>query len=379
MRLLVISDLPQFVTGGAEMQAARLISAWASRGHAVACLGRNMAADHVMIDGHRIAVDRIGVVSWLGRPGRAASYFLSLSWLLLRRRRSIDAIYCRFLGDAAATVSVLKRLGLLSVPLIATPANAGKGGDIDYLRSAPRSQALIELIDAQCDAINLIAPKMVGDLRAAGFHRARLTEIPNGIPVAANEARDVSGPIRVTSVGRLAPQKGYDLLIDALARRPELAGKLVVEVIGDGPDRAELEHDAARRLPAGLLRFSGEMTPSEVRAQLQRSDLFLLSSRYEGMSNAALEAMERSLPVVITRCGGIDTFVAPTMGWLADIGDVPQLSDALALAAATPRHELRRMGAHCRALVEEKFDMGSVAVRYLALFQQIIDDRAHDD
>ena len=371
MRIIVISDLPQFVTGGAEMQASRLIEAWADMGHEVICFGRRVGARSVTLGKHSIPTFRVHTAQSLGRPVRALTYFLSLTWLLLRHRRWADVIYCRFLGDAAATVAICKKVGFLRIPLIPTPANAGLDGDVSYIRSVPGSDWLIRQLDEQCDAINLIAPQMEQDLRAAGFKRARFSKIPNGIPVRAMEKMERKGVIRAVSVGRLSNQKGYDLLIDALASRQELADYLKIDVIGDGPELAALQARASR-LKHGLITFRGEIEPALVRAELLAADLFILPSRYEGMSNAVLEAMECGLPLVITQCGGIDTYVTPEMGWTTPAGDAAKFVAALADACSRPREELLQMGASSRALVQREFAMSGVARRYLELFEALI-------
>ena len=92
MRIVVISDLPQFVTGGAETQAASLIEAWMDAGHEVICFGRRMGSGPVRLGRHPVSVRRIPVVSGLGRTLRGMSYLLSLSLVLLRHRRRIDVI-----------------------------------------------------------------------------------------------------------------------------------------------------------------------------------------------------------------------------------------------------------------------------------------------
>lgn len=377
MRILVISDLPAFVTGGAEMQAARLIDAWSAMGHEVTCVGRRMGAEPVVLGGRRIETGRIRTWPLLGRPGRALGYFLSLAGHLLRRRNRVDLVYSRFLGDAAATVALLRSLGLLAAPYVATPANAGVHGDIAYLRSVPGSDRLIRLIDRECAAINLIAPGMADDLARAGFRHARLTRIPNGIALRPLVRQPRTGPIRAVCVGRLAKQKGYDLLAQALALAPELAGRLQVDVIGEGPERRDLEV-AFALAPAGMVRLLGEMPVEAVQEQLAQSDFFLLPSRYEGLSNAALEALERGLPILTTRCGGIDVFLDQRTGWQVDAGDVAGLADALRRACATPRDTLAEMGRAARALAEREFDMQRVARRYLELFTDLVDEnRGH--
>ena len=57
--------------------------------------------------------------------------------------------------------------------------------------------------------------------------------------------------------------------------------------------------------------------------------MFILPSRYEGMSNAVLEAMEAGLPILLTRCGGIDTYIDESIGWTCEPDDVNGLTAAL--------------------------------------------------
>jgi glycosyltransferase involved in cell wall biosynthesis len=374
MRILVVSDLPQFVTGGAEMQAARLIEAWSRAGHEVICLGRRMGACEASVGSVRVPVHRIRTISWLGRPGRALSYFLSLAWHALRLRRWADVAYCRFLGDAAVTLCCVRALGLFRQPIVSTPANAGPTGDVSYLRSVPGTARIVRLLDCELADINLIAPGMAADLQEAGFDKVRISRIPNGVPVAPlrRQAR-ADGPLRVLSVGRLAFQKGYDVLIEALGRLPlGIAERLRVEIAGDGPLRQELE-TSARNLPRGLLTFLGELDSAAVRRRLEESDVFLLSSRYEGMSNAALEAMERGLPLLITRCGGIDTYLGADEAWVVSPGDAAALAEAIASLPELAPEALVRAGDASRALVEREFALEAVASRYLQLFQELID------
>lgn len=370
MKILVISDLPHFVVGGAEMQAARLVKAWIQDGHEVICLGRRMGASQVDIGGSSIQVRRIWTVQSFGRAGRAISYFLSLSLLLWRYRRWADVIYCRFLGDGAATAAICKQLGLLKTPLVATPANAGPHGDLSYLRSVPGYRLLVRLIDRQVNAVNLIAPKMEQDLRDAGLERARISKIPNGIEIEEIRRTRGADKLKLISVGRLATQKGYDVLIDALAMAPLTVESLQISVLGDGPEAESLKR-RAEQLPKGLLEFEGEKDVTVVRRRLLASDLFVLPSRYEGMSNAGLEAMECGLPLVITECGGLDQFLDSSMGWVVPANDPSALSEVLAKLSIASRETLLEMGSNCRGRAEELFSMREVSRRYIALFEEV--------
>lgn len=371
MRILVISDLPHFVTGGAEMQAMRLIESWLDTGHQVVCLGRRMGAGPVTVGSHSVEVRRIRTTSLLGRWGRATSYFLSLAWLLVRYRRWADVVYTRFLGEAATTTAVLKAARVLDTPLVATPANTHGSGDTLQLRSLPFGASLVRLLDRQCDAINLIADDMVGDLHATGFDGHNFSRIPNGVPLQAPPSGRKSKPLRFVSVGRLTPQKGYDVLLRSVARLRERLGDTRIQIIGDGPERDQLQALAHELRVDNLIEWLGELSQETVVRQLDAAHAFLLPSRYEGMSNAGLEAMERCLPLVMSRCGGLDQYIDTEIGWVVAPEDEAALADALAQALAAGPERLAKMGAAARRCVEREFDMRVIGKRYLDLFEQL--------
>lgn len=376
MRILVVSDLPQYVTGGAEMQAGRLIRAWLDAGHEVRCLGRRMGTSgSIRLGPHVVPVGRIWVSSALGRWGRAASYFVSLAWLLFRHRRWADVVYTRFLGEAAATGALLKAARVLRVPLVATPANTRGNGDTNLLRSLPLGKRLIRLLDRHCDAINLIAEEMVVELRSAGFSGDKFTRIPNGIPLGPMPDRQPSPWPRMVAVGRLAPQKGYDLLLQALAGLRETLHPGQVVIVGDGPERDALKGLARQLQLAEVVEFRGELSQSEVSIALASAEVFLLPSRYEGLSNAGLEAMERGMALVLSACGGLDRHVGPDMGWVVPPSDVGALAHALENVVATDPSLLADMGRNARLCVEREFDMDVVAQRYLELFERLRERR----
>lgn len=376
MRILVLSDLPQFVTGGAEMQAARLIEAWLDAGHEVRCLGRRMGRGPVQLGRHALPVGRIRTSSLLGRWGRAATYFLSLAWLLLRHRRWTDLIYTRFLGEAAATAALLKATGLLEVPLVATPANTHGNGDTNLLRSLPLGRHLIRLLDRHCDAINLIAGDMEDELRTAGFTGANFSRIPNGIPLGIVPERDVFALPHFIAVGRLTQQKGYDVLLRAVAQVRDLIAPRQVWIVGDGPERESLASQSKELQIADRIVWLGELPQPQVVQLLDEAHMFLLPSRYEGMSNAGLEAMERGLPILLTRCGGLDRHIDANMGWIVPPEDANALAKALGEAVTAGPRELVEMGGHARRYAERTFDMDLIANRYLELFSQLRGGRA---
>jgi glycosyltransferase involved in cell wall biosynthesis len=101
----------------------------------------------------------------------------------------------------------------------------------------------------------------------------------------------------LVAVGRLAPQKGFDILIEALARLPK---DVRLVILGEGPQRAALQQQASRLGVAGRLDLPGYC--ADPQAEIAAADCFVLASRFEGSPNALVEALATGVPVVATNC-----------------------------------------------------------------------------
>ena len=373
LRIFVIANLPPWVLGGAENQVARLVEAWVELGHRVEVAGHRIPDGEARLGSASVRTHRITVIDRLGRVGRAASYFVSLTRLLGRIDANFDVIYTRGLGDASISICVLKAAGHIRLPLVACPINARGAGDAAFIRSIPGFRRIVAAINRHCDAINLIAPAIADDLVELGVITPRLARIPNGIALAPPVARAAVAPVRrLIWTGRLSTQKGLDLLLSALARVVATGRDYRLELIGDGPDRPAL---ASRCRKLGLddrVIFAGELHRDKIRGRLAAADAFVLPSRYEGMSNAALEAMETGLPLLLTRCGGIDAYVDKTVGWVCAPEDPETLFAALCQLLDATDTELLAKGRRARELVEREFKIGAVARRNAELLLEVV-------
>jgi glycosyltransferase involved in cell wall biosynthesis len=169
--------------------------------------------------------------------------------------------------------------------------------------------------------------------------RSQYRSVPSGVPTAALRAAAPSRSIArarlglpedafvVAGLGRLVPVKGFDVLIAALRPLAEAVPSARLVLIGDGPQRDELQV-AARDLGVGGRVLVTGVT-SDITGWLAAADVLAAPSRNEGMGRAIVEAMALGLPVVGAEVGGIPAVVADgETGWLVPPGD------SLALAAA---------------------------------------------
>src|SRR5690606_9221524 len=217
MRILVLSDLPPHVLGGAERQVALMVEQWVRAGHSVTVAGHRISAGSQLVGDVRVETRRLEVIKHLGRPVRGATYFFSLARLAYTLRKDVDVAYCRGMGDGLLTLVLLKALRVISWPIVACPINVAGKGDAAFIRSVPGSLLWTRLIDRYCDAINLIASGLVSDLASLRIRRPRLSTIPNGVVVnAAPERPHVASIRRLCWTGRMTGQKGLDVLLPAL-------------------------------------------------------------------------------------------------------------------------------------------------------------------
>lgn len=216
--------------------------------------------------------------------------------------------------------------------------------------------------------------------RRLGIERSRIAVWPlfSTDAQAPQAAPWQSGqPLRIGSLGRLHPVKGYDVLIAALARL-DAGGftppvPIEVEIAGDGRARVALEAEATA---AGVrpLRFVGY---SEPRAFLTSHHLYVQPSRSEGLCIAAHEAMQAGLPVLASAVGELPySIVDGITGRTVPPADPEALANALAELLAAPQR-LAAMGQAARTRVLGLFGGSAFADAGTAIVQRIMRARAN--
>jgi len=296
------------------------------------------------------------------RPALVHSYLYGRHWL--------DAVSCRLAGT----------------PYVGSRRNLAHWRHGPVLAREKWRDRLSAAVVANSQAVAEVAA-------AEGVAPGRLVVIPNGVPltaggngggdrremrVAARAALGLNADSRVVgSVTSLKAIKDPLTLLQAFARRRGLEPEDRLVLVGDGPLAPALGEEARRLGVGGQLVLAGRHPePSRLMPAL---DLFALSSRTEGCSNAVLEAMAAGLPVAATDVGGNREAVAEgETGLLVPVGDAAALGSALD-RLLTDRDLAATLGEAGRERVARRFSVRDMIQAHARLYRRLMAGGGPDD
>jgi glycosyltransferase involved in cell wall biosynthesis len=353
--------------GGTGRHVKMLADGCAARGAAVEVFGPAQTDRDFSFDGGR------GPAA-AGPPVRFTAVEIADRPRLLRDLRAIvrlrrllgagrpDVVHAHGLRAGALTAVAAarsRRPGALIVTVHNPPSAGGVTGSI--------YRALELIVARNADSVLCVSADLEERMRAAGARRVgravvpaprvSLTAAPEHVSArtrAAARAELGAGPDRpvVLAVGRLAPQKGFGLLLDAAARWHDVHPEPLLVIVGVGPLEAELRGRAAA---LGLaVRFAGHRR--DVSALLAAADVFVLPSIWEGQPLILQEALRAGVPLVATRVGGNPELTGEDAAVLVPPGDAAQLAAAVRAVLADPALAARLRKAaleQARALPDE--------------------------
>jgi len=321
----------------------------------------------------RLAQESGGVVAGLRRaqwqvlllPG----LLFGLFWRCLLRAGDADLIHANWsvCGAMAGIVGRLRRK-----PVVTTL----RGSDVARATRSWLDRATLGLAVRNSRVVICVSEAMAERLRALFPHRtADIHACLNGADEAFfqidRKASDGKG-LRVLAVGNLIHLKGFDVLIEAVARARHRE-HMHVSIVGSGPEREPLLALAASRGVYSCFTFVGAVPATDMPKYVSEADVFVLSSRSEGRPNVVVEALAGGLPVISTDLEGVQGMVGNgDTGWLVAVDDPDALAVALDQAAAD-RVELRRRGDRARAFARTRIGTWMDTARcYEALFQTVL-------
>lgn len=315
--------------GGAQRSMIRLAGGIAERGYAVDLVLRRA-------EGHYLDEVQSGVrVVDLNAPRMLLSVPALVRYLRRERPHAVLAAlnYVNIVGLWARQVSGVRTRFVVSERNTLSPA----ARQLRTWRELVRPK-LIGRFYRWADGIVAVSDGVAADLTAVtGLPRSRIDVIPNPVitprlkqmaraPVGHPWFRQGEPPV-VLAVGRLVPQKDFDTLIRAFAAvRERRVARLLI--LGEGPERGALESAVAAHDLGSDVELPGWVTNPY--PYLVRSAAFVLSSRWEGLPGALIEALFCGIPVIATDCpsGPREILDGGRHGRLVPVGE----PDALALA-----------------------------------------------
>jgi glycosyltransferase involved in cell wall biosynthesis len=190
----------------------------------------------------------------------------------------------------------------------------------------------------------------------------------NNVP-AYNFSEKFPGKKIVLSIGRLARQKGYKYLIDAISLLGNRHNDLMFVILGEGRHHSRLVSYAREKKVSGMIHFEGFV--EDVVPYLKGCDIFVLPSLYEGMSNAAMEAMSCGKPVVLTKVNGaVELIPDEDKGILIPSGNAKAIADAV-LKLSGDTDLCMKIGNEAKKHVIANFPVSGMILN----LQQFIDER----
>jgi len=369
-RVLILVTTLTF--GGAETQVVRLATELKARGWAVAmvCLVAPVAyvqqLNKAGIDVHSLDMPR-------GVPDFRAVFRLRS----LIRRLQPDILHCHMFH--ANLLGRIVRLFCRIPTVICTAHNlretSEKGGPTWH------KELLYRLTDCLADKTTIIC-KAAFDryVRVCAVPVKKLQMIPNGVDTemfspseerrrAARMSLGLESSFVWLAVGRLVKQKDYPNLFRALQqlRRDDY----ILLIAGNGPLEGELKAECTQRGLNGRVRFAGAR--EDIVDLYNAADAFVMSSEFEGLSAALLEASAMGLPSVVTNVGGNSEIVADDVtGYLVQPGNSDQLAVAMkTLMDASPERRQILCSA-ARQFCCENYGFESIADRWIDLYSHYL-------
>ncbi|HYT50157.1 MAG TPA: glycosyltransferase [Pyrinomonadaceae bacterium] len=203
----------------------------------------------------------------------------------------------------------------------------------------------------------------VEHLAALGISRNKIFNFPYWVdvptewspPSRVSDEDSAAGPLRLLAVGRLAPEKGFDNAIEALALANANASRAVAEllIIGDGPECERLEHLVNSLDVRSSVAFTGRLENATVFEHLRNSDALVVPSEFEPYGVVVLEALAHGRPVLASDkvIAAIDRDDSSGAIRFHSVGDADQLAEQIKQLAHDPV-ALRNASQAARAIAE---------------------------
>lgn len=321
-------------------------------------------------------------VTVLGRRGWRDLRATFALWTHLRRRRPDVVLVCHFQRAPLVLGPLFARLARVPATVVAV-----HGMGMRAIGSRVLPSYVVETLGIVTDALALLVPsqgRYLRDQEGVGrfpWRDAPEHYVPNGIRIPAPGTPESRAEVRrelgladddvvAVLVARLAPLKGHDVLLRALARLAPTLPRLRAVLVGEGPLADELAALAEELGITDRLVFTG--LRRDVGRVLDAADIGVLPSLHEAVPISIIEEMAAGLPIVATDVGGLpDTVADGEQGVIVPPGDVEALAAGIGRLVADD--ELRRaMGKRGRQRAESEYSIENTARAYERMIESVL-------
>ncbi|MEK7561108.1 MAG: glycosyltransferase family 4 protein [Patescibacteria group bacterium] len=296
---------------------------------------------------------------------------LGFFWFFLRRPNAI--LWGVDIGQGALTGALIKFF-FRRHPFVLT---IQYGGGPDELRRGRGGfiAAGLRFMLGRADSVTAISTHLAAVARQYGYKKD-IAVIPNGVDAeqfAVGIPHSLSPTPHATTiitVSRLVHKNGIDILIDAVAEVKKSIPDIQCVIIGDGPERGNLERRAASDEIRDHVRFVGVIPYEQIPQYLHEADVFVRPSRSEGMGNVFVEALAAGLPIIGTPVGGIvDIIEDGKTGLFVRPDDSHDLAEKIIRLFNDPQLQ-QTIVENGQKMVKQRFEWNNIAVEYRAVFKE---------
>jgi N-acetyl-alpha-D-glucosaminyl L-malate synthase BshA len=365
--------------GGSGVVATELAHALATRGHEVHLVSSDLPFRwRSGVPG--LSFERVETPTY--PLFRQPQYLLALTNTIVRlaRRRPLDIVHAHYAvphATAAFLADEILRADLGSrAPRTVTTLH---GTDITLVGSDASFKQVVAFSIERSHGVTTVSESLKDDTRRTLGTNRDIRVIPNFLDCDAYRRQparvlrerlcpSAGGEALVLHVSNFRPVKRVGVVLEVFRRlRERVPARLVL--IGDGPDRVDLERRAADEGLSGVVDFMGEQP--DIVPWLSAADLFLLPSSQESFGMAALEAMACEVPVVASRVGGLPEVIEDGVtGFLCGLDDIDAMVDRSAAVLEDARLR-EQIGKAAAAQVRARFCEGAIVPMYEAFYKEV--------
>ncbi len=359
--------IPTFepIVGGAERQLQGVAAELVMLGHEVLVATRRVRGcerSSNSTSGYRVCR--------LPTFGVRFGFHISLAFFLLFKAKRFDVVHCHTLSGPAQVCALI--CSLLGVSVLLKITRSGPESQIDALRISILSSFVRLIWRSHWVHFVAITKDTMGELVSFGVKVDKCTLIPNGVRIPDVRVKPLSSSVDVVYTGRLIKRKRVDILLSAFSGVARNA-RCRLSIIGGGPLRDELERDAVALGISGQVEFTGELSQLSVSKRLIESDVFVLPSESEGMSNSLLEAMATGLLVMAADIKANREVVSNGCNGIL-FTDVINLKSQLEIAINDVEWR-EKLGTAARRSMVEGYSFQAIASRYAVLYKNLLKTR----